>query len=213
MKECDVFLDTINKLFKKHGQYSQGLRALDIEGRRDSDMRYKMYNIDAYLKPEHTVLDIGCNCGFFSCLLAQKASSVVGFDKDKTLIQIAKIAADCLGLDNTLFVSGDFSSYNSKVQYNFVIASQIHYWVKIPFEQYVAKVSSLVKPGGYLLFESHDIQTVDKDIEQKVAVLSLFFDIVESGGWVEDPGKYWIPPKAHKTIPRKFYIMKRRDDS
>lgn len=203
-------LGKIHSLFKKHGQYSQGLRALGVNGRRDSDARFEMYNMDAYLKPEHVVLDIGCNCGFFSCLLAKRAAGVVGFDKDATLIQIAHIAADALGLDNTIFSYGDFNVYEGKTQYDFVIASQIHYWVKIPFDHYAKKLSMFVKRGGYLLFESHDIETVDKDIADKIITLSRAgFAVLSSGDYVEDPGQYWIPPKPHKKIPRKFYILRR----
>jgi len=204
-------LQEIRTLFKKHGQYSQGLKALGIEGRRDSDFRYQLYNLDSYIKESFDVLDIGCNCGFFSCLLAQRVNHVRGIDKDETLIQIANIASDLMRTTfKTHFICADFKTFDGIKQYDLVIASQIHYWVNMSFAKYAEKATGMVKKGGFLLFESHDIDTVDKDLTCKMCTLSHNGLVtVYSGDYVEDPGQYWIPPKAHKKIPRKFYLMQK----
>lgn len=199
----------IMRLFKEHGQIPQGIKALGIKGRRDSDTRYKLYNLDAHLKPSFNVLDIGCNCGFLSCLIARRVNSVIGIDKDKVLIKAANLAAEALGLINCSFVCGDIKNHKPDEPYDLVVASQIHMWVAMAFPDYVQMLHALVKPGGLLLFESHDTQNVDKDIARKVNVLIMSgFENVLTGTWTEDPGQYWIPPKKHKKIPRNFYLMR-----
>lgn len=210
----DAMIDQIRLMFEQHGQYSQGLKALGIEGRRDSDFRYKLYDIDEHMNDSMEVLDIGCNCGFFSCLLANKVKYVTGFDKDHLLIGIALAAAQTLGLHNTCFVVRDFNEFEATKQYDFVIASQIHMWVDMPFDEYAKKIAGYVKPGGYLLFESHDTETVDKDIRHKVDMLFCQgLSVIHSGGWSEDPGMHWIPPKEHKKILRLFYFMKKCEET
>jgi SAM-dependent methyltransferase len=45
--------------------------------------------ICSLIEPSHTVLDLGCNSGFLSNLLADKAKEVVGIDYDKGAIELA----------------------------------------------------------------------------------------------------------------------------
>lgn len=199
----------IKALLDQHGQYPQGLKALGIVGRRDSDFRYGLYDIDGYLNDKLDVLDIGCNCGFFSYLLSRKVRSVTGIDIDPLLINVADMAIEALNVDNCTFIVQDFAKFHPINQYDLVIASQVHHWISLSFTEYADLLKGVVKDGGYLLFESHDTDTVDFDIARKVHALAVRgFSVVHSGQWVEDPGQYWVPPKKHKKIPRQFYLMR-----
>lgn len=206
----------IMDLFKEHGQISQGLVELGIEGRRGSDMRFMMYRLGDYLKPYHKVLDIGCNCGFLDCLIAKRVSAVLGVDKDPTLIKIARIATKATGVaSNTHFVNDDFNDFHDgegakhRKTFDLVMSCEMHMWVRLPFETYITRAASYIKTGGVLLFESHDTDNVDKDIIDKINIIkSKGFRQIWSGSWLEDPGKYWIPPKQHKKIPRQFCLLK-----
>jgi len=195
-------------LMEKHGQIPQGMKELGIEGRRDSDARYVMYGFDAILKDNFRVLDIGSNCGFLTCLVARKVRKAVGIDHDRTLIEISNAAATALNIRNCVFFQEDIKEFHPEDPFDLVIACQVHMWVHLPFNEYVIMLMAFVKPGGYLLFESHDLDNVDADIDDKLALLiDSGFTIIHSGHWVEDPGPYWIPPKKHKKIPRQYYLM------
>ncbi|MCK5609592.1 class I SAM-dependent methyltransferase [Candidatus Pacearchaeota archaeon] len=205
----DDLINRIHSLLRDHGQVPQGLKELGIKGRRECDMRYEMYGFDLILKDTFDVLDIGCNCGFLSCLIAKKVRRVVGIDINKILIEIANLASIALNLGNCLFFVSDFREYKPASKRDLVIASQIHFWLKIPFEDYVDKLVTLVKDQGYLLFESHDTDTVDADIDKKISLMiDKGFVVIHSGHWVEDPGQCWIPPKKHKKIPRQYFLMR-----
>lgn len=204
----------IKDLLAVHGQIPQGLEELGIQGRRDSDKRYEMYGLDIILEDHFDVLDIGCNCGFLSCLIAKKVRRMTGIDIDATLIKIANLTATALNIRNCVFFEQDLKEYKPKKTFDLVMASQIHMWVKWPFDSYIDKIKSLVSDKGYLLFESHDTDNVDADIDTKIAMLcKKGFSIIHSGHWVEDPGQYWLPPKKHKKIPRQYYLMRYRGEA
>ena len=203
------YLSMMMDLFADHGQIPQGLKALGIIGRRDSDARYMMYGLDTVLTDKFEVLDIGCNCGFLSCKIAPQVRKVTGIDIDPDLVRIANLATVMLNIRNCVFFNKDLKEYHLVSKYDLVIASQIHHWVKLPFDFYIDKLIALVKDGGYLLFESHDTDNVDADIDEKIElIIKKGFSVVHSGHWVEDPGQYWIPPKKHKKIPRQYYLMR-----
>jgi len=164
-------LEMMKTLLKEHGQIPQGLKALGIRGRRDSDARYTMYGLDAVLTDKFDVLDIGCNVGFLSCILAQKVHKVTGIDIDPLLIRIANLAAGALEIRNCVFFQEDLKRYHPVLKSDLIVASQVHHWVKIPFGVYVDKLIDLLKDKGYLLFESHDTDNVDADIDDKIGVI------------------------------------------
>jgi len=77
-----------------------------------------------YVKPTDTVLDLGCNTGSISQILAERAKHIVGLDYDKPLIDIAiqnnKHA-------NVEFHHGEAYDYlkNNKTQFDVLILSHI----------------------------------------------------------------------------------------
>lgn len=212
-------INEIKRLLVEYKQYPQGLRVFGIEGRRDSELRCRLYQLDLFLKPHFTVLDIGCNCGFIDTLIAPNVRRLVGYDLDPVMVKIAQLSASALLLTNCFYFQGDFNDNEnpmidltmSRRKYDFVMACQLHHWVKVPFVYFAQRVLNTVKVGGYLLFESHDTDTIDQNFNEKVAIFqSLGCTIAFRDKWVEqNPGQYWIPAKIHKDIPRKFVIFRR----
>lgn len=201
----------IEKILQKHGQYSQGLAELGIPGRRDTDARYKMYALDDYLSNDMNVLDIGCNCGFLSCMIARKVRSLLGVDKDGDLLKAATMAAGVLGVKNANFVRLFYDELEGYARrFDLVCALQVHIWTGMKFDRYVDILDPLVRADGLLLFESHDMDNVDSDIECKARIITdRGYTVLHSGDYVEDPGQYLVPVREHKKIPRRFYLFKK----
>jgi 2-polyprenyl-3-methyl-5-hydroxy-6-metoxy-1,4-benzoquinol methylase len=199
----------------RYKQYPQGLEEFGIEGRRSSDMRYKLYGLNTLLKPGFEVLDIGCNCGFLSCLIARKVNRVVGFDRDAPMVKISKLTQRIMGLNNCTFFTEDFENYQTlHPEFDLVLACQMHHWVKMNFEEFSRRIVGFVKPNGYLLFETHNIKTVDKNWYYKLTYLeSLGLRPIRTGNWTEEnPGRFWIPMKNEPNIPRKFFILRKETE-
>ena len=169
------------------GYFYQGLEELGITGAKPTGFRFSQYQVDDILK-NADVLDIGSNCGFVSCYCARRAASVTAIEVNPFLNRIAKDAADYLKLGNINFVENDFSTFVSDKEFDVVLSFSNHHTIDgnlhMDFERYIEKVVDLLKPGGYLLFESHNVFASgeggagdDGDMEQKIAIMNKHFDI------------------------------------
>ena len=70
--------------------------------------------IDLISMENKTVLDLGCNEGFFSIKLAEKKAIVLGIDIDKLRIKKANFIQSVLGFDNPKFEVLDIYSNQFK---------------------------------------------------------------------------------------------------
>ena len=157
------------------------------------------------------MLDIGCNCGFLSCMIARRVRSLLGVDKDSDLLKAATLAARVLGVENANFVRLFYDELEGYARrFDLVCALQVHMWTGMKFDRYVDVLDPLVREDGLLLFESHDTDNVDSDIEIKARTIAdRGYTVLHTGDWVEDPGQYMVPARSHKKIPRRFYLFKK----
>ena len=123
------------------------------------------------IQPHHRVLDIGCNVGFLSLMMANQAKHVDGFDSNKSLIDVAKIAKKLLDVKNCSFFVRDLKKFSAKEPYDVVLSLAIHQYMKWPFKKYARWLSGLLEIDGVLLFETHDTYKYDSDINHKVKIL------------------------------------------
>jgi hypothetical protein len=61
----------------------------------------------------HIVLEIGCNCGFFSVEFSKKAEKVFGIDVSETWLNKARKVKEVLSIDNIYFIHSDFLLFNN----------------------------------------------------------------------------------------------------
>lgn len=94
------------------------------------------------------------------------------------------------------------------------------------FQRYIEKIVGLMKPGGYLLFESHNVFAPgegrvgdDGDMEEKVAIMNQYFDILRYRmvrcylkHAVEDLDKLFIVARQNDTpTPASFNLAQARE--
>jgi tRNA (mo5U34)-methyltransferase len=101
-----------------------------------------------------SVLDIGCNGGFYSFELKRRgAARVLGVDHDEIYLNQARFARDQLGLD-VEFAQGDVYDIDRVVggeQFDYVVFMGVLYHLRHPLYA-LEKVAALVR--GRLLFQS-----------------------------------------------------------
>lgn len=99
------------------------------------------------------LLDIGCGAGKLSTLAAQKGFKVVGIDREKKAVAIAKKRANELGLRrNCQFLVADFEKlkfFKSEV-FDVVVCSEVVEHVPRP-EKFIRKAKRLLKKGGLFI--------------------------------------------------------------
>lgn len=199
-KITDIFKSDI-QLFGK-GKFYQSYEPLGIDGVRKTENRFNIYKLNKYILPIYGVLDIGCNCGFFSLYVSQYCKEVDAIDNNKNLIEIGKMVCSFLCLPVSFFCS-DIINFNFDKRYDFIIMAAVHGWIKLSAEEIVVKVSNLLNNGGKILLESHRILRNKKKYKDDkyckiTSFLSNNFEMIYKGN-IKDDG----------IIKRKFSIWQK----
>lgn len=192
----------------------QGMERLGISGIKPSEERLARYDIAEYLRAGDRVLDIGSNNGFLALAMAASVGHVDALEFNPYLVAIANLARDHLDVRNASFLPGDFVEFETSERYDAVWSLANHCTIdgnlSIDFEQYVAKVFSLLKPGGILFFESHNVfgpgaggPGDDGDLDAKFDIAERYFQVL----------KHKMTPAYVPAfdIDKLFVVLRRRD--
>jgi tRNA (mo5U34)-methyltransferase len=152
-----------------------------------------------------TVLDIGCNGGFYSFELKRRgARRVLGVDHDPAYLRQAMFAREQLGLD-VEFRQGDVYEIDSVVdgeQFDYVVFMGVLYHLRHPLYA-LEKVARLVRER--MLFQSMERgawETADFEPDYPFSERDVFFDdrfprmyFIEHK-YAGDKTNWWIPNPA-----------------
>ena len=183
----------------------------------------------AHIVPEDltgkSVLDIGCNAGFYSFEMKRRgAARVIGLDHDQRYLEQARFAADVLGFEDIEFRLGEVWDVGSLAEkFDLVIFMGVLYHLRHPLlaldliREHVA--------GDLLLFQS---LTGGSSAEVQPDADYDFFDGVkalEQDGWpamafienrlAGDPTNWWVPNTACNAAMLRsagFDILERPTD-
>ena len=191
----------------------QGMERLGINGIKPTEERLTRYDIAEYLGATDRVLDIGSNNGFWALALAARVGHVDGLELNPYLVTIANLAKEYLEIDNASFVAGDFVDFETSEKFDVVCSLANHCTIdgnlSMDFEQYIAKVFSLLKPGGILLFESHNVfgpgaggAGDDGDLDAKFDIAERYFAVLR-----HKMTQTYVPAF---DIDKLFVVMRRR---
>ncbi len=135
----------------------QSLNLLGKDGNRDTESRLKKYGISDLIDSTSCVLDVGCNAGAISLLLAQDAGHVTGIDVHAPFIEIAERDRDALKATNVDFIASEFrAELFEKNSFDLILSLAAHYWMT-NLDQYLSDLVRLTRSGGYILVESHNL--------------------------------------------------------
>lgn len=191
-------LSSVDQQFGR-GDLYQSCDELNITGQRPTQERFQIYGLSSLLKSTHEVLDIGCNCGFMALEVAKSVKHVDGLEFNRTLVEIGRATQTCLGRNNCNLIEGDFNKFSTEKNYDVIFSFAVHHWVGGDISAYGQKLFGLLKPDGLVVFESQNLDTVDKDFEEKTnKICAEGFEIVEEGK-LKDDG----------VIERKFKVLKK----
>jgi len=156
--------------------FYQSLEELGLTGYRNTLERFEKYGLKSLLKPDYQVLDIGCNTGFFSITVSHYVKHVDALDNKKLNILQGRIARKRLNIKNIRFFHTGYEKFRSNKKYDVVLSFAVHHWVGLSLHDYAKKIHSMMKKGGILYFESHDLSSLDSHFDRKL-------DIVKSAGF------------------------------
>jgi SAM-dependent methyltransferase len=184
-------------------QFYQSFERIGLYGLRPTSYRIKKYELEQYLNKDMDVLDIGCNSGFLDMSIASEVKTITGVEYDTTLTEIADFVRDWLHIDNCYFVNKDFDDWykTNKKKWDLIFSFAIHHWLNLPSEEYAARLDVLIKEGGYVGMESHDLSAgEDEEYNKCIETLCRYGYIICTECEIMDDG----------MSPRKFKLMQKK---
>ncbi|TFF89496.1 MAG: class I SAM-dependent methyltransferase [Promethearchaeota archaeon] len=159
------------KIIRLGNPFYQSLEELNINSGRNTSKRFAKYNLEEILKSNYYVLDIGCNSGFFSVKSSKYVKEIDAFDNKFGHILTGNLVKLFLGIKNINFFHSNIEHFSTKKKYDVVYSFAIHHWISLDINEYAKKLRKFTRDGGYLFFESHDLDTFDKDFQKKLNVV------------------------------------------
>jgi malonyl-CoA O-methyltransferase len=181
----------------------QGSARLGILGKRSTEARLEAYGLARHVTGAMRVLEIGCNCGFLSLEVARLAAHVTAFDVDPAYVQVAETARAFAGVENCTFMTASIEQFTPASPFDLVISCAVHGWARMDFASYIARLRALVKPGGLVLFESHELDHHPEWEEQK-RHLDEYFRTLRAG-WIDD-----VDGGLYESELREFLLLEAR---
>ncbi|MDY0226077.1 MAG: methyltransferase domain-containing protein [Desulfomicrobium apsheronum] len=180
----------------------QGLEIIGLTGKRIAEKRFSIYKISDYLDSKMDVLETGCNCGFLSWIIAQHVKHVDAFDMNDKYIQLGTMLKNEYHTKNLRYFISKFETFKVNKQYDAVISCAVYGWVPMSFASFVERLDQWLKPGGILLFESHEL-IVHPEWKEQRALLTDRYEVLFSD-YIDD-----VNHAFYTSEYREFLILKK----
>ncbi|NYT25481.1 sulfotransferase [Alcaligenaceae bacterium] len=194
--------ESLKYSFGDFGLPYQGFEPLMLPGTRPAMHRLGIYQLEQHLPKGARALDIGCNHGFLLMGLAPHLEHGMGFDISQSCIDVGNAVAEHLGHSHIELSSKPFDEFNTKKQFDLVIACAVHHWIGVPLQDFGAKLHRFCKPGGIVLLESQGIRRTDATevyfVKKAETMASAGFEVIRKGSLCDDGINY-----------REFWILRK----
>jgi len=149
-----------------------------------------------------TVLDVGCNAGFYSQHLARSGARVVGIDSDPRYLEQARFAARVAGLDIDYRLLDVYDIASLDATFDYVLFMGVFYHLRHPLlalervaERFRRRliVQSMIRGVGGSLDVPADAPITERAIFEHPRYPAMFF--VEHA-FAGDRTNWWIPNEA-----------------
>jgi tRNA (mo5U34)-methyltransferase len=149
-----------------------------------------------------TVLDIGCNAGFYSLQLARRGARVTGIEAEPRYLEQARFAAETLGLDVEYVHLDVYDVDRLGRSFDYVLFLGVFYHLRHPLYA-LEKVASVVRErlvfqsmlrGPDTIFETaEDYPIGERDVFEAEGFPAMYF--IEKR-YAEDETNWWVPNRA-----------------
>jgi SAM-dependent methyltransferase len=124
--------------------------------------RVKM--LSGHLKPEMTVLELGCGTGYFTRELARSGADIVAIDVSPELLEIAR--TNCSAPNVRYEIQNAYALSYSNATFDSVVGSSVLHHLEI--EEAVREIYRVLKPGGTIYFTEPNMLNPQIAIQKNV---------------------------------------------
>jgi 2-polyprenyl-3-methyl-5-hydroxy-6-metoxy-1,4-benzoquinol methylase len=146
----------------------------------------------ASLDPQKRVLEIGCGTGMFTEIFAQTGANILAVDISPDLLQVAQKRG--LPIDRVKFLEKRFEDCDVDEPFDAVIGSSVLHHLEL--NEALAKIYSLLKPGGCMSFAEPNMLNPQVFLERK-------FHFLRSVFWYVSPDETaFVRWQLHKSLAK-----------
>ena len=116
--------------------------------------------------------------------IASFVRNVTGIEFNPLATRLSKRIAFKLNIHNATFFNEDFKNWKnlSRRKYDLILSLEVHQCIDLSPNEYVAKISSLIMCGGFVLFEDHNSSKEGNNYENYIsAFMNNGFRVINSG--------------------------------
>jgi tRNA (mo5U34)-methyltransferase len=149
-----------------------------------------------------TVLDIGCNAGFYAQQLRRRGARVVGIDHDEHYLRQARFAAEVNGLDIEYRLLDTYDVEELDGEFDYVLFMGVLYHLRYPLYALdrVARlprrrliVQSMIRGVGGTYRVPEDAPITERQMFEHPRFPAMYF--IENR-YAGDPTNWWVPNEA-----------------
>lgn len=142
-------------MFSDYQTLEKGTKGEPGKANRSIPDRIITYGIDKVITKESTVLDLGCNRGFFGVALSPLIGSYLGIDSDQNQIIHGQNIKASEGLNNLTYRCEKYSLNGMYGRFDIIICCAFHIYTGVPMSQFAKHLTDMLKPEGRLFLEGH----------------------------------------------------------
>ena len=166
------------------GFFYQSIPTINLKGLRNTKKRIDKLNLNKYLENK-SFLDIGTNAGSIPLSLKSNFDNGVGIDYNPSLIKVAQIIQNYLGIKNLEFICDDFLKFKFNKKFDVILSLANHSTFDKGINNvdlYFKKLNSLLNQNGILILESHNpLYEKHKSFMEIVEKLKENYAIINEG--------------------------------
>lgn len=117
--------------------------------------RLLTYGIPRVVTKESTVLDLGCNRGYFGIVLSSNIKHYTGIEADANQLKYGIIEKMERGITNMSLRSEKYSPASMYGRFDIIICTAFHIYTGVPMTQFGKHLIDMMNPDGHLFLEGH----------------------------------------------------------
>ncbi len=117
--------------------------------------RIRTYGIDKVLTPETTVLDLGCNRGYFGICLSPHIKHYTGIESDINQVKHGIREKGSREYSNLTYRHETYSPDSLYGGFDIIICCAFHIYCGVSMEVFGKNLADMLNEGGHLFLEGH----------------------------------------------------------
>lgn len=119
---------------------------------REKNFTYRnIIKVLSLIKSKNNILDVGSGVGTIDFYLASKGSKVTGIEVSKSAIEVAKMTARVLNLEEHIkYINTDFLTWEGNTKYDLIICSEVLEHLEND-EKAISKIHKHLRKGGKVI--------------------------------------------------------------